>query len=253
MKSYLKACLFLSLSAYTLAARPWGMTALNVRGGGSAIQEKEVKDEKVKGPCTLILIRHGESEWNVENKFTGWYDCPLSEKGISEVKQAGLLLNEAGIKPDIAHTSYLQRAIKTLQLVQEETGTMWIPTSKAWQLNERHYGGLTGMDKVETVEKHGADQVLIWRRSYDIPPPPVLADSPFHPKNDPRYAHLEFPEEFTETLATTLDRVLPYFLNNIVPDLKRGKTVIVAAHGNSLRALVKHLDGVDEDTIGKLL
>ena len=197
----------------------------------------------------MVLIRHGESEWNVENKFTGWYDCPLSPKGVEEVIQAGKLLKEEGIKPDVAYTSLLQRAIKTLNHVQEETGTMWIPVTRAWQLNERHYGGLTGLDKVKTVEKHGEEQVLIWRRSYDIPPPPATADSPYHPANDPKYANLNFPEEFTETLKTTLDRVLPYYESKIVPDLKDGKVVVVAAHGNSLRALVKHLDGISEGEI----
>ena len=207
---------------------------------------------RAEGPYTLVLIRHGESEWNVANKFTGWYDCPLSPEGVEEVIQAGKLLKEEGITPDVAYTSLLQRAIKTLNHVQEETGTMWIPVTRAWQLNERHYGGLTGLDKLKTVEKHGEEQVLIWRRSYDIPPPPATADSPYHPANDPKYANLNFPEEFTETLKTTLDRVLPYYESKIVPDLKDGKVVVISAHGNSLRALVKHLDGIDEETIPNL-
>lgn len=207
---------------------------------------------KAKGPYTLILIRHGESTWNVENKFTGWFDCPLSDKGVEEVKKAGQLLKAQGIKADIAYTSMLQRAISTLHHVLDETDLLWIPVNKAWELNERHYGGLTGLDKVKTVEKHGEEQVLIWRRSYNIPPPTIDYSSPYHPCNDPRYSHLTFPAEFTETLKTTLDRVLPYYEENIVPQLKAGKTVIVAAHGNSLRALVKHLDGIDEDTIPNL-
>jgi 2,3-bisphosphoglycerate-dependent phosphoglycerate mutase len=203
-------------------------------------------------PGTLILIRHGESTWNVANLFTGWYDCPLSEKGVEEVTEAGRLLKESGIGMDVAFTSMLKRAITTLHIVLTEADKLWIPTTKAWELNERHYGGLTAMDKVETVEKHGAEQVLIWRRSYDIPPPSVDKSSPYHPSNDPRYSHLDFPEEFTETLKTTLDRVLPYYQKNIEPLLKEGKNVVIAAHGNSLRALVKHLDNISEDVIPNL-
>eukprot|EP00980_Cylindrotheca_fusiformis_P030900 scaffold25607_cov142-Cylindrotheca_fusiformis.AAC.4 len=201
---------------------------------------------------TLVLVRHGESSWNLENKFTGWYDCPLSPKGHEEVIEAGQLIKEAGIKADIAHTSLLQRAIRTLWHVLEQTDCMWIPINKAWELNERHYGALQGLDKQETVDKYGKDQVLQWRRSYDIPPPPVDKSSEHHPSNDPRYAGTEFPEEFTESLATTLDRVVPYFNEFIAPDIKAGNTVLVAAHGNSLRALVKHLDGIDEGTIAEL-
>ena len=193
-----------------------------------------------------------ESTWNLENKFTGWHDCPLNPKGLEEVIQAGKLIKAEGLKADVAYTSLLQRAITTLHHVLDENGLLWIPVTKAWELNERHYGGLTGLNKLKTVEKHGEEQVLIWRRSYDIPPPTTDSSSEFHPSNDPRYAHLSFPEEFTETLKTTLDRVLPYYERNIVPDLKAGKTVIVAAHGNSLRALVKHLDGIDEQTIPNL-
>lgn len=205
-----------------------------------------------KGPYTLILIRHGESEWNIANKFTGWYDCPLSPEGVEEVIKAGELIKAEGLKADVAYTSMLKRAICTLHHVLEQTDLLWIPVTKAWQLNERHYGGLTGLDKLKTVEKHGEEQVLIWRRSYNIPPPTTDTSSPYHPGNDPRYSNLVFPEEFTETLSTTLDRVLPYYQQNIVPDLKAGKTVIVSAHGNSLRALVKHLDGIDEKTIPNL-
>lgn len=201
---------------------------------------------------TLVLVRHGESTWNLENKFTGWYDCPLSPKGVEEVTQAGQLIKAEGIKPDVAHTSLLKRAIRTLFHVLDETDSLWINVHKAWQLNERHYGNLQGLDKQETVDKYGKDQVLIWRRSYDIPPPTVDKSSPHHPANDPRYAGFEFPEEFTESLSTTLDRVLPYYEESIVPELKEGKTVLVAAHGNSLRALVKHLDDIDEATIAEL-
>jgi len=201
---------------------------------------------------TLVLVRHGESTWNLENKFTGWYDCPLSPKGVEEVTLAGQLIKAEGINPDVAHTSLLKRAIRTLFHVCDEVDRLWIPVHKAYELNERHYGSLQGLDKQETVDKYGKDQVLIWRRSYDIPPPTVDTSSPHHPANDPRYADYEFPEEFTESLSTTLDRVLPYYEKNIVPQLKADKTVIVAAHGNSLRALVKHLDNIDEATIAEL-
>lgn len=201
---------------------------------------------------TLVLVRHGESTWNLENKFTGWYDCPLSPKGHEEVIEAGQLIKAEGIVPDVAHTSLLQRAIRTLWHVLEQTELMWIPVTKSWELNERHYGSLQGLDKQETVDKYGKDQVLVWRRSYDVPPPTVDRTSPHHPDSDPRYAGTDFPEEFTESLATTLERVLPYYQNQIVPQLKEGKTVLVTAHGNSLRALVKHLDGISEDVISEL-
>jgi len=201
---------------------------------------------------TLVLVRHGESTWNLENKFTGWYDCPLSPKGVEEVTEAGKLIKAEGIGADVAHTSLLRRAIKTLFHVMDESDRLWIPVHKAWELNERHYGNLQGLDKQETVDKYGKDQVLIWRRSYDIPPPTVDKSSPHHPSNDPRYSSHEFPEEFTESLATTLDRVLPYYEENVVPQLKEDKTVLIAAHGNSLRALVKHLDNIDEATIAEL-
>jgi len=177
---------------------------------------------------------------------------PLSPKGHEEVIEAGKLIKAEGIVPDVAHTSLLKRAIRTLWHVLEQTDLMWIPVNKAWQLNERHYGSLQGLDKQQTVDKHGKDQVLIWRRSYDIPPPTVDTTSEHHPGNDPRYAGFKFDEDFTESLATTLDRVLPYWEESIVPQLKDGKKVIVAAHGNSLRALVKHLDGIDESEIAEL-
>jgi 2,3-bisphosphoglycerate-dependent phosphoglycerate mutase len=199
-----------------------------------------------------VLVRHGESTWNLENKFTGWYDCPLSPKGHEEVIEAGQLIKAEGIVADVAHTSLLQRAIRTLWHVLEQTDLMWIPVTKAWELNERHYGDLQGLDKQETVDKYGKDQVLIWRRSYDVPPPTVDKSSPHHPANDPRYAGTAFPDDFTESLATTLERVLPYYQNKIVPQLKEGKTVLITAHGNSLRALVKHLDGISEDVISEL-
>ena len=199
-----------------------------------------------------MLVRHGESTWNLENKFTGWVDCPLSPKGHEEVIEAGKLIAAEGITANVAFTSLLKRAIRTLWHVLEQTDLMWIPTYKAWELNERHYGALQGLDKQETVNKYGKDQVLVWRRSYDVPPPTVDKSSEYHPSNDPRYADHVFPDEFTESLATTLDRVLPYYEKAIVPQLKEGKTVLIAAHGNSLRALVKYLDNIDEATISEL-
>jgi len=201
---------------------------------------------------TLVLVRHGESTWNLENKFTGWVDVPLSPKGHEEVVEAGKLIKAEGINFQVAHTSLLKRAIRTLWHVLEQTDKMWIPVHKAWQLNERHYGGLQGLDKQQTVDKHGKEQVLVWRRSYDIPPPTVDRTSEHHPSNDPRYADFEFDDDFTESLSTTLDRVLPYYESEVVPELKTGKDVLIAAHGNSLRALVKHLDDIDEATIAEL-
>jgi len=201
---------------------------------------------------TLVLVRHGESTWNLENKFTGWVDVPLSAKGHEEAIAGGQLLKETGIKFDVAYTSLLKRAIRTLDHVLEESDQMWIPVNKAWQLNERHYGGLQGLDKQATVDKYGKDQVLIWRRSYNIPPPTVGLDSEYHPKNDPKYAGIEFADEFTESLETTLERVLPFYNSTIVPLLKEGKTVLITAHGNSLRALVKYLDNIDEKSIAGL-
>lgn len=201
-------------------------------------------------PFELVLVRHGESTWNDENKFTGWYDCPLSNKGKNEAQAAGKLLAANKFKFDLAYTSYLQRAIRTLWFSLEETGHMFIPIKNRWQLNERHYGALQGLGKKETVAKYGVDQVNVWRRSYDIPPPPCDADSPMAPANDPKYSHI--PEAAgikTESLATTLDRVLPLWHEDIAPEIKSGKRIIIAAHGNSLRALVKYLDNISEKDI----
>jgi len=176
----------------------------------------------------------------------------LSEKGHEEVKEAGSLVKAAGLKVDVAYTSLLKRAIRTLDHVLEESDQMWIPVHKAWELNERHYGALQGLDKQATVDKYGKEQVLVWRRSYDVPPPSVDKQSEFHPCNDPKYTGIDFTDEFTESLATTLDRVLPFYETSVAPKLKEGKNVLIAAHGNSLRALVKHLDDISESTIAEL-
>ena len=201
----------------------------------------------------LVLLRHGESLWNKENLFTGWTDVPLSERGVEEAHTAGLTLAEDGFAFDVAHTSLLRRAVDTLDLTLAEMGLGWIPVAKHWRLNERHYGALQGLNKWETAQLHGADQVLLWRRSYDIPPPPLDPDDERHASHDPRYAWM--PPELvpaTECLADVVDRMLPYWYDAIVPDIRAGKRVLVAAHGNSLRALVKHLDDVPEDEIVSL-
>eukprot|EP00597_Dinobryon_sp_UTEXLB2267_P010518 CAMPEP_0170104414 /NCGR_PEP_ID=MMETSP0020_2-20130122/4118_1 /TAXON_ID=98059 /ORGANISM="Dinobryon sp., Strain UTEXLB2267" /LENGTH=258 /DNA_ID=CAMNT_0010328253 /DNA_START=116 /DNA_END=892 /DNA_ORIENTATION=- len=201
----------------------------------------------------LVLLRHGESTWNDENKFTGWYDCPLSTKGKTEAVSAGKLLKQYDFEFDVAYTSYLRRAIRTLWYVLEESDQMYIPILPAWQLNERHYGALQGLDKKQTVEKFGADQVNVWRRSYDIPPPDCEDNSPMLPANDRKYAHIpEAAKIKTESLKITLDRVLPFWHSDIAPTIKSGKRVVIAAHGNSLRALVKYLDNLSEDVISEL-
>jgi 2,3-bisphosphoglycerate-dependent phosphoglycerate mutase len=200
----------------------------------------------------LVLLRHGESEWNKKNLFTGWRDVRLTEQGEREAREAGRTLAAAGLGFDIAYTSLLSRAIKTLWLALEEMDSMWLPVIKHWRLNERHYGALQGKNKREAVEEFGEDQVKIWRRSYATPPPPVDLDSPEYPKADPRYAGLtaaDLPR--SESLKDVLARVMPYWEATILPDLKAGKRVVIAAHGNSLRALVKHLENVsDEDIAG---
>lgn len=201
----------------------------------------------------VVLIRHGESAWNKENRFTGWTDVPLSEKGVEEAKEAGRLLKQEGFVFDMAFTSVLKRAIKTLWLTLEEMDLMWIPIRHSWRLNERHYGALQGLDKAETAAKYGDDQVKIWRRSYDVRPPLLEGDDPRHPGKDPRYAFLESEElPDGECLADTVVRVIPYWQKTIVPEIKCGKKIIIAAHGNSLRALVKYLDGISEDAILEL-
>jgi 2,3-bisphosphoglycerate-dependent phosphoglycerate mutase len=198
----------------------------------------------------LILIRHGQSQWNLENRFTGWWDVDVTEKGAAEAFAAGELLKTKGMLPTTAFTSLQKRAIKTLHLALEAAGRIWIPEDKDWRLNERHYGGLTGLDKAETAAKHGDEQVKVWRRSFDIPPPPLEAGSDFDLASDPRYAGIAIPN--TESLKLTIERVLPYWESAILPVLASGETVIIAAHGNSLRALVKHLSGISDADITDL-
>ena len=198
----------------------------------------------------LVLLRHGESTWNRENRFTGWTDVDLSAVGLQEAKAAGRLLKDGGYTFDVAFTSVLKRAIRTLWMVLDEMDLMWLPVERSWRLNERHYGALQGLNKAQTVEKHGAGQVKIWRRSYDIPPPPLSADDARHPRFDRRYKNVA-PQLLpsTESLKTTLDRVLPYWNERLAPELKAGRNLLVVAHGNSLRALVKMLDGMSDTDI----
>ena len=202
---------------------------------------------------TLVLIRHGESVWNKENRFTGWKDVPLSDKGHEEAAGAGRLLLEEGYEFDIAYTSVLKRAIRTLWHVMEQMDRMWIPVIRHWKLNERHYGALQGLNKAETAAEHGEDQVLVWRRAYDTPPPALETSDERWPGHDPRYAKLS-PADVptTECLKDTVDRVVPYFDEEIAPNIKAGKRILIAAHGNSLRALVKHLDGISDEDIVNL-
>ncbi len=199
---------------------------------------------------TLVLLRHGESEWNAKNLFTGWVDVALSEKGVEEAKRGGALLKEAGILPDVVHTSLLRRAITTANLALDAADRHWIPVKRSWRLNERHYGALQGKDKKQTLEEFGEEQFMLWRRSYDVPPPPIEPGSEFSQDADPRYAGE--PVVLTECLKDVLEREMPYWESGIVPDLQEGKTVLVAAHGNSIRALVKFLDDIDDDTISGL-
>ena len=199
---------------------------------------------------TLILLRHGQSIWNKENRFTGWVDVPLSEQGVQEAHDAARMLRAEGYEFDLAYTSVLKRAIKTLWIVLEEMDLMWIPVHRTWRLNERHYGALQGLNKKETAERHGLEQVRQWRRSYDVPPPALSADDVQFPGNESRYAGIS-PHELplTESLRDTLERVLPYWHDTIVPAIKGGNRVLIAAHGNSLRALMKYLDDIPEEDI----
>ncbi len=204
-------------------------------------------------PGKLILVRHGQSIWNVENLFTGWHDVDLSDQGRIEARQAGVEIRKAGLTPDIAFTSVLKRAIRTLWMALDEMDLMWLPVERHWRLNERHYGALQGLDKAQTVQKHGEAQVKIWRRSYDIPPPPLALDDPRHPRFDRRYANVDaklLPA--AESLKDTLARVMPLWNERIAPELTAGRNVLVAAHGNSLRAMVKMLDDVSEAEIVEL-
>ena len=198
----------------------------------------------------LILIRHGQSQWNLENRFTGWWDVDVTEKGGAEAWAARELIKTKGLAPDVGFTSVQTRAIKTLNLALEEMGRLWLPVEKDWHLNERHYGGLTGLNKAETAAKHGDEQVHIWRRSFDVPPPPLDAGSEFDLSKDRRYAGIAIPA--TESLKDTIARVLPYWESRIAPELKAGKRVVISAHGNSLRALVKHLSNIPDDEITAL-
>jgi len=199
---------------------------------------------------TLVLLRHGESTWNRENRFTGWTDVDLSDRGVAEAREAGRLLREGAYTFDIAYTSVLKRAIRTLWIALDALDLMWIPVEKSWRLNERHYGALQGLNKSETTAQHGEAQVKIWRRSYDIPPPALTPDDPRHPSRDPRYASLSAEElPLTESLKDTVARFLPYWHDTIAPTIRAGTRVLIAAHGNSLRALVKYLDNVSESDI----
>jgi len=207
-----------------------------------------------QAPYTLILLRHGESEWNAKNLFTGWVDVDLTGKGREEAARAGRMLKDAGLLPDVVHTSLLTRAIRTSQLALEEADRMWLPVRRNWRLNERHYGALQGKDKKQTLEEFGEEQFMLWRRSYDVPPPPIAPDDPFAQTYDPRYAALP-PDARpdTECLADVVKRLIPYWEDVIVAeDLRVGRTVLIAAHGNSLRALVKHLDGISDADIAGL-
>jgi 2,3-bisphosphoglycerate-dependent phosphoglycerate mutase len=202
---------------------------------------------------SLVLLRHGQSTWNLENLFTGWHDVPLTEQGREESIAAGRLLQTEGVRLDVLHTSLLVRATETAELALREAALSWLPVHRSWRLNERHYGALQGLNKAETAAKYGEDQVKIWRRSYDVPPPPLAPDDERHPRHDVRYADL--PPELlpaTECLKDVVERMLPYWYDAIVPDLRRGLVPFVVAHGNSLRALVKHLDGISDEAIPEL-
>ena len=199
----------------------------------------------------IVLIRHGESQWNKENRFTGWTDVDLSDKGRKEAKDAGILLKKEGFFFKVAYTSYLKRAIHTLNSILEEMDLMWIPVLKTWRLNEKHYGNLQGLNKTEMVEKHGEQQVLLWRRSYDVPPPPLTDNDPTNPKNDVKYSNITEAgaQPATESLKDTVNRIVPYWEEEMVPTLKKNKQVLVAAHGNSLRGIIKHIKNIGDADI----
>jgi len=222
--------------------RPTARSASTANGGGFALNAHK-----------LVLLRHGESTWNRENRFTGWVDCPLSEKGEKEAKSAGVFLKAEGIEFDMCYTSTLKRAIKTLWIALEEMDEMYLPIINDWRFNERHYGALQGLNKQETVDKHGKEQVLVWRRSYDVPPPAVTRDDKNFPGNDKRYKDVD-PDilPLSESLALTEQRFMPLWENELSAQIKSGKTLLIAAHGNTLRALVKHLDNISSDVISEL-
>jgi 2,3-bisphosphoglycerate-dependent phosphoglycerate mutase len=201
----------------------------------------------------IVLLRHGQSEWNLSNQFTGWTDVDLTPRGVKEASEAGEVMKKNNLTFDKIYTSVLKRAIRTQSIAMEEMDLLWVPVERAWELNERHYGALQGLNKADTAKKYGEDQVIIWRRSYDVPPPALTEDDERNPANDPRYKALKKEQiPLTESLKLTLDRVLPFWNKNIVPDIKDGKKLLIAAHGNSLRAIVKHLDNMSEEEILKL-
>ncbi|BAU99595.1 phosphoglyceromutase [Aurantimicrobium minutum] len=201
---------------------------------------------------TLILLRHGNSDWNQKNLFTGWVDVRLSEQGVGEAKRAGELLAESGVLPDVLYTSVLSRAIQTANLALDTADRLWIPVKRSWRLNERHYGALQGKDKAQTLAEYGPEQFQTWRRSFDVPPPPIADDNKYSQVNDPRYVGIDGEIPATECLKDVIERMLPYWESDITKDLAAGKTVLVTAHGNSLRALVKHLDGISDEDIAEL-
>jgi len=206
----------------------------------------------MSAPYTLVLLRHGQSTWNQQNLFTGWVDVRLSDQGVTEAARAGVLLAEAKLLPDVLHTSLLTRAIQTANLALEQADRLWIPVKRSWRLNERHYGALQGLDKAETLATYGQEQFMLWRRSFDTPPPVLNDDSEWSQAKDPRYAGLGDVLPRTECLKDVVERMLPYWESDITADLRTGQTVLVTAHGNSLRALVKHLDGISDDAIAEL-
>jgi 2,3-bisphosphoglycerate-dependent phosphoglycerate mutase len=201
---------------------------------------------------TLILLRHGNSDWNQKNLFTGWVDVRLSEQGVGEAKRAGELLAASGLQPDVLYTSLLSRAIQTANLALDTADRLWIPVKRSWRLNERHYGALQGKDKAQTLAEYGNEKFMEWRRSFDVPPPPIDAGDEYSQSNDPRYVGIDGAIPATECLKDVIDRMIPYWESDITKDLAAGKTVLVTAHGNSLRALVKHLDGISDDDIAEL-
>jgi len=203
-------------------------------------------------PGTLILLRHGNSEWNQKNLFTGWVDVRLTDQGKNEASRAGELMTQAGVLPDVVHTSLLSRAIQTANLALDTADRLWIPVKRSWRLNERHYGALQGKDKAQTLAEYGEEQFQVWRRSFDTPPPPIDPDSPWSQDSDPRYASIEGFVPQTESLKTVIDRMLPYWYSDIATDVAVGQTTLVVAHGNSLRALVKHLENISDEAIAEV-